>query len=165
MTGTPASIALATDGLMAVPSWARIDEDVGALGDEVLDVAGLRLGRRLGVVRDVRAAAGLDRRLQRRLVPLRPALLLVVVPGDADDAVAAAAAGCRSAPAAGGRACRRPSVVAGGAAVAVVIVVATAATRTKAALIMSAADRRTCMWVSSPLCGAASDGSARACSC
>ena len=92
------------------------DDDLGALRDQVLDVRRLRLGRRLRVVRDVRAAAGLDRRLEGRLVPLRPALFLVVVPGDADDAVGgrrrplgagaavagAAVAGPRSRAAAGG---------------------------------------------------------------
>jgi hypothetical protein len=80
-------------------------EHVGALRDQVLDVAGLGLGGRLGVVRHVAAAAGLDRSLQRRLVPLRPALFLVVVPRHADDAAVATAARCGRT--AGGRRCRR----------------------------------------------------------
>ena len=48
------------------------DEDVGALRDQVLEVAGLRLGRRLGVVGDVAAAAGLDRGLATPARPTSP---------------------------------------------------------------------------------------------
>ena len=87
MTGMPSPMALATDGLMATSSWARMISDLGALRDQVLDVGGLGLGGRLGVVRDVLPAAGLDGRLDGRLIPLGPALFLVVVPRHADGAV------------------------------------------------------------------------------
>src|SRR5664280_591963 len=68
------------------------DQDLGALADQVVDVVGLRLGRRLRVIRDVGRPAGSKRGLDGRLVPLGPALLLVVVPGHADHA-----SGCRGA--------------------------------------------------------------------
>ena len=60
------------------------DQRVRTLRDQVLDVGQLLLRRRSGVRRDVLGAARLQRVLDRGLVPLRPALLVVVVPGDAD---------------------------------------------------------------------------------
>src|SRR5439155_24823249 len=62
------------------------DQHLRALRDQVVDVTCLSLSRRLRVVRDVLPAAGGDRCLDRGLVPLGPALLLIVVPGDADRA-------------------------------------------------------------------------------
>ena len=91
MTGTPVRDRARDRRLDGRPVLGEDDQHVGALGDQVLHVGGLRLGRRLGVVRHVGAAAGLDRLLDRRLVELGPAFLLVVVPGDADHAVPAAA--------------------------------------------------------------------------
>src|SRR4029079_1174188 len=72
------------------------DDHLGAARDQALDVGGLGLGGRLGVVRDVLPAAILDGLLEGGLIPLRPSLFLVVVPGHADGAVG------------GGGAARRP---------------------------------------------------------
>ena len=95
MTGTPACDRAGHGRLDGRAVLGEHDQHLGALRDQVLDVAGLGLGRRLGVVRDVRAAAGLDGRLDGRLVPLGPALFLVVVPRHADGATAADARGRR----------------------------------------------------------------------
>ncbi len=146
-------------------------EHVGALGDEVLDVAGLRLGRRLGVVRDVRAAAGLDRRPSAPARPTWPSALL----GSCSTRrrrrsrhrLHRLQRRCRPAPC-----CPPPSRWLGcrssGGCGAVVPSAAVGAggtsppssssspqaARTRAALRMSAADRRACMRVSSPVaCG------------
>ena len=60
MTGMPSPMALVTDGRIATSSCARMISTLAPCGDQVLDVGRLGLGRRLGVVRDVLAAAGLD---------------------------------------------------------------------------------------------------------
>src|SRR5664280_236095 len=87
------------------PVLGEDDHDLRALRDEVLDVRRLRLGRRLRVIRDVGVAGGGERGLDRRLVPLRPALLLVVVPRDADGApTGGRARGCPARRGARGRA-------------------------------------------------------------
>jgi len=80
MTGTPLEIAEATAGLTAVPSWARTTT--------TLAPCEMRFSMFDACVSADDAAPGLDCSLEGWLVPLRPALLLVVVPGDADDAVA-----------------------------------------------------------------------------
>ena len=66
------------------------DQRVRTLRDQVLDVGQLLLGRRSGVARDVLGPAGLKRVLDRGLVPLGPALFVVVVPRDPDGELFAA---------------------------------------------------------------------------
>ena len=61
MTGMPWSVALATDGLIAVAVLGEDDQDLGALRDQLVDVGGLGRGARLGVVRDVRRRRRRDR--------------------------------------------------------------------------------------------------------
>ena len=97
MTGIPCDSAARDRRLDRRPVLGEDDQDLRALRDQLLDVGGLGLGRRLGVVRDVLGAGCVEGRLDGRLVPLGPALLLVVVPGDADRAAVALA----SAPALG----------------------------------------------------------------
>ena len=165
MTGTPCEIALATDGLMAVPSWARITSTLAPWEMRFSTLLACVSADDLASFEMYDAAAGLDRRLERRLVPLRPALLLVVVPGHADDAVAtgstasgggagrlraAAPVGCRGC----GAAVPSAAVARAGGTSPSSSSSSPQATRTRAALTMSAADRRACMRVSSPVaCG------------
>src|SRR5262249_44995303 len=84
-----------------------------ALRDQVLNVAGLRLRRRLGVVGDVLAAGGGDGGLDGGLIPLGPAFFLIVVPRHADGAAGGTRASCcarggapRPRPGRGGARCR-----------------------------------------------------------
>ena len=93
MTGTPWEIALATDGKIAVPSWASITRTLAPWEMRFSTLLACVSADDLASFETYGAAAGLDRRLHRRLVPLRPALFLVVVPGHADDAVAAGGRG------------------------------------------------------------------------
>ena len=69
------------------------DQDLGALRDHGVDVGRLLLIDEVGVGIDVRAATGLDRLLDARLVVCRPARLLEVVPRHADGAVGRRAGG------------------------------------------------------------------------
>ncbi len=146
MTGTP----LATrrpPGLDRRAVLGEDHDDVGALRDQVLDVAQLGLGRGRGVVGDVAAAAGLDGRLHRRLVPPRPALLLVVVQGHSDDAPAAASIGAGGFGAGGLGA---GGSVPGGSVVALATGPKAPIAKTEAALMVSTVDRRTCIGVPPP---------------
>src|SRR5439155_15736255 len=68
------------------PVLREDDQDLRALRDAVVDVAGLSLRRRLGAIGTVLAAASRDRSLDRGLIPLRPALFLIVVPRHTDRA-------------------------------------------------------------------------------
>ena len=113
--------ALATDGLMAVPSWARTMSTLAPCEMRFSMLLACVSADDLASFDTYGAAAGLDRRLERRLVPLRPALFLVVVPRHADDAVAARGSASGRVGASGRRALGRSRRVVGRCVVVVIV--------------------------------------------
>ena len=91
MTGMPCSRAAGHRGQDRLTVLGQDDQRISALGDQVLDIGQLLLGRGAGIRGDVGSASSLEGGDDRGLVELGPPFFVVVVPGNADDELVVAA--------------------------------------------------------------------------